>query len=86
MATLNYADKEKLIELNIKAINTKRNRSSDPELLEEALNTTQLYPVIFSMIHNDKEMRVAFSVGGSFVWVDMDFEDYLNLPELSILD
>lgn len=85
MAVVQYAEKERLIQLNIKAINTQRNRYVDPQILEE-INNVQLYPVVFSMVHNDKEMRVAFSIGGQIIWVDMDFDDYLELPEISFVE
>ena len=85
-STIKYADKDQLTKLNIKAINTEKNRSVYPEMLEEALENDTNYPVTFSMVHNDVEMRASFSIGGALIWIDMDFEDYLSLPEISLID
>lgn len=85
---ITYADKDLLTKLNIKAINTQRNRYIDPETLREVLAgqpSNTVYPAIFTMIHNDDEMRVSFSLGDTSIWIDMDFEDYASLPEISVI-
>tara|TARA_Y100001951_G_C11042343_1_gene130974 strand:- start:43 stop:414 length:372 start_codon:yes stop_codon:yes gene_type:complete len=43
------------------------------------------FPIIFSMIHNDTEVRVVFSWGKGNAQLDMSFKDYDELPKISDL-
>ena len=43
------------------------------------------FPITFSMIHNDTEVRVVFSWGEDNAQLDMSFEDYADLPKRSSL-
>ncbi len=78
--------------LNIKAIGKKYNRSLNMDALLDAIcrdlgqDSTQVwhykFPIVFSMIHNDTEVRVAFTWGESKAFIDMSFDDYANLPSV----
>jgi len=43
------------------------------------------FPIIFSMIHNDTEVRVVFSWGKGNAQLDLSFRDYDELPKISDL-
>ena len=43
------------------------------------------FPITFSMIHNDTEIRVVFSWGRGNAQLDMSFDDYANLPKVTNL-
>lgn len=43
------------------------------------------FPITFSMIHNDTEVRVIFSWGKGNAQLDMSFDDYDELPKISAL-
>lgn len=43
------------------------------------------FPITFSMIHNDTEIRVVFSWGQDNAQLDMSFGDYEDLPKISSL-
>jgi hypothetical protein len=40
-------------------------------------------PIVFSMIHNDTEVRVVFSWGSGSAQLDMSFDDYAALPKIT---
>jgi len=78
--------------LNIKADDKNYNRILD---MNSLLNTIRLdlgqdstqiwhykFPITFSMIHNDTEVRVIFSWGKGNAQLDMSFDDYANLPKV----
>ena len=58
-----YLTKRDIIRLNNKAIRTKKNRSIRPDNYK-VLRDTFKYPIIFSLVHNDIEMRVNILFGG----------------------
>ena len=66
------------------AIRDGRNRSVRPEVVE-SLGDETFYPVEFSMVHNDTEMRVGFfnPVGGMML-IDMSFGHFEVLPEFNV--
>ena len=82
---------EELFALNKRAIKNRKNRSLDPTVLSSYLpndDPTMLCPVIFSMTHNDCEMRVVVVVARDRngtdcqpIQLDIEFEDYENLRE-----
>jgi len=41
------------------------------------------FPITFSMIHNDTEVRVVFSWGRGSAQLDISFDDYANLPKVT---
>ena len=65
---IRYFTKAGLIEANKEAIKTRRNRTLHPHLLE-ALPDLR-FPVGFTMIHNDHEMRVQIAVGPDVATLD----------------
>jgi putative restriction endonuclease len=85
---IKYFTKDLLIEANDEAVRSRRNRT----LYEDKLATLPdlRFPVGFTMIHNDCEMRVqitlARSMDGPFgqVWLDIPFETYNALPETEV--
>jgi|TARA_R100001198_G_scaffold86282_1_gene60908 hypothetical protein len=83
-----YLTKRDIIRLNNKAIRTKKNRSIRPDNYK-VLRDTFKYPIIFSLVHNDIEMRVNILFGGAVgkletFWLDMDFKDYDKLPTAEV--
>ena len=90
-----YLTKRDIIRLNDKAIRTKKNRSIRPDNYK-VLRDTFKYPVVFSLLHNDIEMRVNILFGEVFgkskididfldcFWLDMDLKDYNKLPTAEV--
>ena len=83
-----YLTKRDIIRLNNKAIRTKKNRSIRPDNYK-VLRDTFKSPVVFSLLHNDFEMRVNILFGEVFgkldyFWLDMDLKDYNKLPTAEI--
>ena len=89
MRKIKYFTKDTLILANRAAVATKRNRSLYEERLKELPDDLK-YPVGFTMLHNDCEMRVqitlARSVDGPYgeVWLDIPFDTYNGLPEVEV--
>ena len=81
--------------LNIKAGGANYNRQLDMNGLLDAICTdlgkdsTQVwhykFPITFSLIHNDTEIRVIFSWGRGSAQLDMSFDDYEDLPQIKHL-
>ena len=81
---------DELIRLNEKAIKANYNRQLYTDKIVEAIcldkgqDSTQIwnykFPITFSMIHNDTEVRVVFSWGEGNAQLDMSFDDYADLP------
>ena len=89
---------ESLITLNEKAVKADYNRSLYiNRLIDEICSTKNKnpfdksakelwdikFPIIFSMIHNDTEVRVIFSWGNGNAQLDMSFDDYAALPKIA---
>ena len=82
--------------LNRKAIKANYNRQLNMNGLIKAMEdkvtgfkdgTVELvrFPITFSMIHNDTEVRVLFIINdaGEKAQLDMSFDDYAELPSIS---
>lgn len=85
-----YFTKPSLIEANQEAIRSKRNRALNPEALE-TLPDHLRFPVVFSMIHNDVEMRVGIMVGPhenalAMAFIDIPFDTYNSLGVVEVID
>jgi hypothetical protein len=84
---------DELIHLNEKAIKADYNRQLftdkivDKVCLDRNQDSTQIWnikmPIVFSMIHNDTEVRVVFSWGSGSAQLDMSFDDYAALPKIT---
>jgi hypothetical protein len=89
MRKIKYFTKDTLILANKVAIATNRNRSLYEDKLDE-LPQDFKFPLGFTMVHNDAEMRVEITVANSIegpfgqVWLDIPFETYNALPEVEI--
>lgn len=88
MRKVKYFTKDTLIAANKVAVKTNRNRSLYGDKLE-LLSDKLKFPVGFTMLHNDAEMRVSITIAmakddelieGS-VWLDIPLETYNDLPE-----
>lgn len=81
--TIKYFTKAALVLANREAIKTNRNRTLVPEAIA-GLKANVKFPIVFSMIHNDVEMRVQIVVGFlenlTTVWLDIPFKVYDALP------
>ena len=82
-----YLSRNGLINLNKEAIRRNTNRSVVPEILEKETKEGTLYPVVYTMIHNDTEVRAQIAVGKydentqtasgvTTVWIDTPIEVY----------
>tara|TARA_R110002110_G_scaffold47018_1_gene141497 strand:- start:343 stop:723 length:381 start_codon:yes stop_codon:yes gene_type:complete len=81
-----------LTRLNKKAIKADYNRQLDIASLVDyvctdlGVSSPQMwhykFPITFSMIHNDTEVRVIFSWGTGNAQLDMSFAEYDNLPSV----
>ena len=86
---------DELIRLNEKAIKADYNRQLYTDKIVEAVcldlgvASPQMwhykFPITFSMIHNDTEIRVVFSWGRGNAQLDMSFAEYDNLPSVKAL-
>ena len=84
---------DELIRLNEKAIKADYNRQLftdkivDKVCLDRNQDSTQIWniklPIVFSMIHNDTEVRVVFSWGSGSAQLDMSFDDYDALLKIT---
>ena len=84
---------ETIITLNTHAIAEDYNRQLDVDALVDAIcldlgvDSTKMwhykFPITFSMIHNDTEIRVVFSWGRGSAQLDMSFDDYFTLPKIT---
>ena len=81
---IRYLTKKNLIDLNNKAIKNKKNRTLEPSLLDK-LSDTLKFPIVFSMVHNDCEIRAVIRISSnscSSVCMDMDFKDYKKIHKI----
>ena len=76
--------------LNRKAIKANYNRQLNMNGLIKAMDNNGKvellrFPITFSMIHNDTEVRVVFmfNAKGETAQLDMSFDDYAELPSIS---
>jgi hypothetical protein len=89
--TTKYFTKETLIMANDLAIKTNRNRTLEPKAIKKLDADGLKFPVVFSMIHNDHEMRVQIALGAwqdgepkqiGTAFLDIPFETYETLPSV----
>ena len=79
-----YFTKDLLVKANKAAIRTKRNRTLEPKYLSE-LNEDNKYPIVWTMPHNDVEMRVRLLLtADSDAWLDIPFKTYDKLPVVTM--
>ena len=79
-----YFTKDMLIETNAAAIEEKRNRSIDTEILQQ-LDDDFKFPVVFAMEHNNVEMRVRALIAPELnVMLDMSFDRFNDLPVVEV--
>ena len=84
---------EEVIRLNTKAISANYNRQLRIDKLVDTIcedlgvDSTKMwnynFPITFSMIHNDTEVRVVFSWGRENAQLDMSFDEYAELPSVT---
>jgi len=89
--TIKYFTKDTLIMANTLAIKTNRNRTLEPAAIKKLDANGLKFPVTFSMVHNDCEMRLMIALGCwkdgkaepiGIVCLDVPFEVYENLPSV----
>jgi hypothetical protein len=80
-----YLTKYELAMINRDAINKGRNRTLDTDFINE-LPEDLVYPVIFSMVHNNCEIRarIVFNRAGQTGFLDMSFEQFEQLGESEV--
>jgi hypothetical protein len=73
-----------LKDANEKAKSLNLNRTLSKKFFKE-LDRSKVYPISFTMTHNDDQVRVRFvhddhGTELSAAWIDMTFEDFFALP------
>tara|TARA_Y100000310_G_C20056819_1_gene523118 strand:- start:115 stop:387 length:273 start_codon:yes stop_codon:yes gene_type:complete len=79
---IKYLTYNDLVRLNTKAKEENRNQSLDPFVLEK-ISKDKVFPVEFSMVHNDVEMRAMIRLSADDSargLLDMSFDDFNSLP------
>lgn len=80
---IQYFDKKSLIKANNEAIRNNRNRTLEPSELKKLDDNTK-FPVVFSMTHNDREIRVKFLLSPEIhAWLDIPFKTFHKLPSIT---
>jgi hypothetical protein len=83
----------RLAELNYRAVRERRNRALTDECID-ALDPEGIHVLMFSMVHNDCEMRTQWMLkfrdrdaadSPLMGFVDMTFEDFNALPTLDMV-
>lgn len=75
-----YMTKKDIVRINNKAIRLKKNRSIYTRAYKEVFEHGVKYPIAFSFPHNDYEIRAEVYYDTGSFWLDMDIEDFNNLP------
>lgn len=77
-------DFETLKKLNKKAIKYGLNRSLVSEFFD-LINPDDVFPIVFSMVHNDDHIRTRFiyNDAGDSAWLDVSFADFNKLPTMA---
>ena len=87
MAT-KYVTKDLLLLLNSRAIRNKKNRTLTDEFLGHLPDADIRYPIMFTMMHNDSEIRAMIGIvvehRVEMVCLDIDFDDFNGIPEVEI--
>jgi len=78
--TLKFLNYELLSRLNDKCIKEGRNRSL--YLAEMPIDPKNVYPVVQTLLHNDKEIRTGIMINedDDIVWLDLTFKEFADLP------
>lgn len=76
-----YFTKDLLVKANDEAIAQHFNRALKEEMVAQ-LDEDLRYPISFTMVHNDTEMRckVILSAAGESAFIDVSFDTYYDLP------
>jgi len=82
-----YLTKEQLIKLNNQSIKDNRNQNINNKVIENLpkynkVGSEKVFPIIYSMIHNDVEIRclIQFDNNENKGLLDMSCTDYDKLP------
>ncbi len=86
---MKYYTYEQLKKFNASSIRTKKNRNFHWKHVNSAIKIVAKdlmaqkedlkFPLLFAMIHNDREMRTEFALGSERVWLDISFKQYAQL-------
>ena len=86
---MKYYTYEQLRKFNASSIRTKKNRNFHWKNINAVIKTIAKemesekedlkFPLLFTMIHNDIEMRTEFALGGERLWLDISFKQYAQL-------
>ena len=79
---IKYLTYDDLVRLNAKAKKENRNQSLDPIVFHN-ISKDKVFPIEFSMVHNDVEMRAMIQLNADDSargLLDMSFEDFNSLP------
>ena len=90
--TVQYVDATHLKRMNRDAILQKRNRTIEPKVLDAIIKAhgdiNTKFPIVFSMIHNDREIRMELSTGveglpNMTVDCDLKFERFIKSMDIN---
>ena len=80
--SIKYLTYDELVRLNKLAKKDNRNQSLAPIVLEK-IDKQTVFPVVYSMVHNDIEMRIVLQLNkdaSARGLLDISFKEYNNLP------
>lgn len=82
---MKYLTYDQLKRYNTASIKAKRNRNFIWKELKENINEEHLFPVISSMIHNDREIRIRIGLGidGMSGYLDITPKQFNELSDIT---
>ena len=82
---MKYLTYDQLKSFNNSSIRNKRNRNFVWKELSEFIEEHHKFPVVETMIHNDREMRLRIALGfeGQSGYLDVSFKQYNQLQEIT---
>lgn len=96
MSTIKYMTKADIQEINQASIKAGRNRTLEPDSLENGLMEDTKYPILMTFLHNDAEVRVQIAIPGKpddnghdlgfffTPFLDMTIEEFNDLEETEV--
>jgi len=88
---LKYFTYDQLKRFNQSSIKANRNRTLDWRSINKQIKVLGqermaqkedlLFPILSSMIHNDKEIRTEVAFGSERIYLDISFKQYANLDD-----
>ena len=96
MSTIKYMTKADIQEINQASIKAGRNRTLEPDSLEDGLMEDTKYPILMTFLHNEGEVSVQIAIPGARIesghdlgffytpFLDMTIEEFNDLEETEV--